>query len=89
MKCSYLEITYSKGRPLAAYFYLPRRESDRSLRTERAGGGLLVDYAADGRAIGIEITAPSRLMLEQLNRLLERVGHRRVARDELAPLVTV
>jgi uncharacterized protein YuzE len=87
MKHSYLEITYCKRQPLAAYYYLPRRDSDRSSRTERAPGGLLVDYAADGRAIGIEITAPSRLKLAQLNEVLERVGHAPVVREDLAPLV--
>ncbi len=72
MKHSYLEVTYRKGRPLAAYYYLPRREGDRSARTERADGGLVVDYASDGRAIGIEITCPDRLVFSELNRVLKR-----------------
>ncbi len=42
MKHSYLEVTYRKGLPLAAYFYLPLQDADKSVRTERAGGGLLV-----------------------------------------------
>ena len=87
MKHSYLEVTYRKGRPLAAYYYLPRRDGDRSTRTERVDGGLLVDYAEDGRAIGIEITSPSRIDLAQLNRLLERLGQEPVSREDLAPLV--
>lgn len=87
MRHSYLEITYRKGRPLAAYYYLPRRDMDKSARTERVDGGLLVDYSTDGRAIGIEITAPSRLDLSQLNALLVRLGHPAAAREDLAPLV--
>jgi hypothetical protein len=86
MKYSYLEVTYRKGRPLAAYYDLPRRDADRSARTERAEGGLLVDYSADGRAIGIEITAPSRLRLAQLNEVLQRLGQPTVGREDLAPL---
>ncbi len=44
-----LQITYRKGRGFAAYLY----------RTEASPDGLLVvDYAADGRPIGVEITAP-------------------------------
>ena len=43
MKHSYLEVTFRKGRPLAAYYYLPRREGDRSARTEASDGGLAVD----------------------------------------------
>ena len=86
MKHSYLEVTYRKGRPLAAYYYLPRQDADKSARTERAEGGFLVDYSADGRAIGIEIASPSRLVLSELNRLLERLGQEPVGREDLAPL---
>ena len=87
MKHAYLEVSYRKGKPLAAYYYLPRRGGDRSVRTERAEGGLVVDYAPDGRAIGIEITSPSRLDLSLINRLLERIGQRAAAPEDLAPLV--
>lgn len=86
MKHSYLEVTFRKGRPLAAYYYLPRQDGDRSGRTEAAGGGLVVDYAADGRPIGIEITAPSRLVLSKLNQVLASPGYGPVAREDLAPL---
>lgn len=87
MKHAYLEVTYRKGRPLAAYYYLPRQTDDKSARTEETERGLLVDYAADGRAIGIEITNPSRLDLAQLNHLLVRIGQEPAARDDLAPLL--
>jgi hypothetical protein len=87
MKDTYLEVTYRKGRPLAAYYYLPRSDGDRSARTERAAGGLLVDYTADGRPIGIEIVSPGSLQLSDLNGLLERLGFAPVAREDLAPLV--
>lgn len=87
MRHSYLEVTYRKGRPLAAYYYLPRRDGDTSSRTERCPGGLLVDFSSDGRAIGIEIASPARLDLSQLNELLARLGHATVAREDLAPLV--
>ena len=82
----YLEVTYRKGRPLAAYFYLPRQDGDKSVRTERADGGLIVDFAADGRPIGIEITSPSRLALSALNQVLQRLGQGPVAEEDLAPL---
>jgi hypothetical protein len=86
MRHSYLEVTFRKGRPLAAYFYLPRLDGDSSARTEPAAGGLVVDYSSDGRPIGIEITAPSRLDLSQLNQLLADLGQGPVAREDLAPL---
>lgn len=87
MKHSYLEVTYRKGRPLAAYYYLPRRDGEKSVRTERADGGLLVDFSADGRAIGIEIASPSRLDVAGLNELLSRLGHEPVRPEDVAPLV--
>ena len=86
MRNSYLEVTYRHGRPLAAYYYLPRGDGDRSVRAERFAGGLVVDFAGDGRPIGIEITAPSRLVLGELNQLLARLGQNPVAREDLAPL---
>jgi uncharacterized protein YuzE len=87
MKHSYLEVTYRKGRPLAAYYYLPRQDGDKSARTERVEGGLLVDFSADGRAIGIEISSPSRFDLRALNKTLAHLGHAPVRPEDLAPLV--
>ena len=86
MRHSYLEVTFRKGRPLAAYYYLPRSEGDRSIRTETVAGGLVVDFTADGRPIGIEITAPTRLVLGDLNQLLLKLGQSVVAREDLGPL---
>jgi hypothetical protein len=64
----YLEVTYRKGKPLAAYLYLPRRTGDVSARVEPRGDGYLVDWAVDGRPIGIEMPSPSlkRRMLSVL-----------------------
>jgi uncharacterized protein YuzE len=87
MKHSYLEVTYRKNLPLAAYYYLPRPDDAKSVRTERVDGGLLVDYSADGSAIGIEITAPRELDFVQLNQLLSQLGHERANREDLAPLI--
>jgi uncharacterized protein YuzE len=86
MKRIYLEVTYRKGLPLAAYLYLPRRDGDKSVRTERVEGGLVVDFAADDRPIGIEITSPSQLALSDLNQVLQRFGQGPVAEEDLAPI---
>jgi hypothetical protein len=86
MKHSYLEVTYRKGRVLAAYFYLPREANDISVRTERLDGGLVVDFASDGRPIGIEITSPSQFDLSILNQALSRLGQQPLPADDLAPL---
>ena len=87
MKHSYLEVTYRKGRAFAAYYYLPRHDGDTSVRTERADGRLLVDFASDGRAIGVEIVSPSRVDVQTLNKVLVRLGQKPVRSEDLAPLV--
>jgi len=86
MRERYLEVTFRQGRVLAAYLYLPRTAGAKSARTERAGDGLLVDFDADGNAIGLELTAPTRVSLDQLNGALARIGAAPVGPDELAPL---
>jgi uncharacterized protein YuzE len=86
MKQRYLEVTFRNSKPLAAYLYLPRNPGDASARTTRQPGGLLIDYAADGRAIGIEITSPGKLSLEALNRALASVNEAPATVAELGPL---
>lgn len=86
MKTAYLEVTYRHGRPIAAYYYLPRRNGDRSARTVACDGGLVIDLTEDGRAIGVEITAPSSVDATTLNAALAQVGQPPIAPDELAPL---
>lgn len=83
----YLEVTFRHGRPLAAYYYLPRRAGDRAVRTRRGPSGLVVDYARGGRAIGIEITAPALLSLAAMNGVLRSVGQAPVKRAELSPVL--
>lgn len=86
MNNSYLEVTFRRGRPLAAYLYLLRQPKDKSYRTERVEPGLVIDYSRRGRPIGIEITAPGRLSALALNRVLRRLGAPTVTRADLAPL---
>lgn len=83
----YLEVTYRHGRPLAAYLYLPRRPGDRSSRTEQVAPGLVVDFHRDGRPIGIEITAPGRVSLASVNRVLRSLGLPAAKKADLAPLL--
>ena len=87
MQEPYLEITFRRGRPMAAYYYLPRRRRQRSHKTVRAAAGVLVDYSRDGHPIGLEITAPGKVSLSVLNRVLRRLGLPAVERAEVAPLL--
>jgi len=87
MNKAYLEVTFRRGRPIAAYYYLPRKRGQKSYRTRRIEPGLVLDLNRDGQAIGIEITAPSKVSVAALNRVLTKLGLSRVTRDELAPLL--
>jgi len=86
MKQPYLEVTYRRGRPLAAYLYLPRQKEDRSVCTARADPGMVIDFEQGGRPIGIEITAPTMITTSDLNRILTGLGAQPITREDLAPL---
>ena len=83
----YLEMTYRHGKPLAGYLYLPRKEGDRVLRSQKAAPGLVVDYGADDRPIGVEITSPSAVSLKTINNLLTTLHVQTLGAEELAPLL--
>ena len=83
----YLEVTYRKGKPLVAYFYLPRNVGDTSVRTTQHDPGIVTDFAADGRAIGIEITAPTKVTLASLNQALAAANQPPATANDLAPLL--
>ena len=87
MNTPYLEVTYRRGRAIAAYYYLPRRSGQRSVRTRRVDAGLLIDYARDGQPIGVEITAPGSLSVTIFNRVLRELGLPPVKREDVAPLL--
>ena len=86
MQQPYLEVTFRHGRPLAAYYYLPRSKGQRSHHTRRMTAGLVVDFDENDRPIGVEITAPSALTLEAFNDVLTQLGVATVGDAELAPL---
>lgn len=86
MKQTYLEVTYRRGRPLAAYLYLPRGKGDRSVRTAKAEPGMVIDFAQNGRAIGVEITAPTMVTVSDLNRVLAELGGPPIGGEDLTPL---
>jgi hypothetical protein len=87
MKQPYLEVTFRHGRPIGAYYYLPRATDQRSARSRRVEPGLVIDFAADGRAIGIEITTPSKVSLAALNSVLHELGHAPASQADLAPVI--
>lgn len=86
MSQPYLEVTYLRGKPLAAYLYLHRQPGDAVARSEPIDDVLVVDRAADGRPIGIEILDPKAVTLERLNELLRSLHQAEIEDRELAPL---
>jgi hypothetical protein len=86
MKQRYLEVTFRKGKPLAAYLYLPRARGARVARTADEGNGVHVDFDANGAPMGLEVTAPGAVTVETLNAVLVRHGVAALAANEWAPL---
>lgn len=86
MKHRYLEVTFRKGKPLAAYLYLPRSPGAKAVRTADAGRGLRVDFDAKGAPMGVEITAPGLVSVAELNTTLAALGVEQLDPADWAPL---
>jgi uncharacterized protein YuzE len=86
MKQRYLQVTFRKGKPLAAYLYLPRPAGARAERTIDEGLGVRVDLDARGTVIGVEISAPSAVSVAELNQILVKHGITELDAEEYAPL---
>ena len=86
MKQRYLEVTFRKGKPLAAYLYLPRQSGERVARTLDGGHGIRVDLNSFGTAIGVEVTTPGAVTVAELNAVLAEHGVAPLDAEEWAPL---
>jgi hypothetical protein len=81
-----LQVTYRKGRAFSAYLHLSHPTGEKSARTVASPDGLLiVDYAASGRPLGVELTAPQAVPLERLNQLLAELGEAPVTEQDYRP----
>ncbi len=81
----YLQISYRRGKPFAAYLYLEHRPGDKSAGVERHGSWL-IDFTSDGRAIGVEFTQPGTVDIAELNRVLIAAHQPAISTADLAPL---
>jgi uncharacterized protein YuzE len=52
----------------------------------RSQGRLVIDFTQRGKPIGIEITAPSRVTVAAVTRVLKELGLPLIKRPDLAPL---
>ncbi|MFO7905097.1 MAG: hypothetical protein ACQESR_17500 [Planctomycetota bacterium] len=46
----------------------------------------MVDLTEDGRPIGVELTSPGEVTLQQVNAALEKYGIQALLEDEFSPL---
>ena len=82
-----LQVTYRRGRAFSAYLHLAHATCEKSVRTVPSVDGLLVvDYGAEGRPVGVEITAPLAVSLERLNRLLNDLGESALVEQDCRPV---
>lgn len=81
-----LQVTYRRGEPFAAYLYLPHSAGARSTRTEKISTEVLIDFAADGSPLGIEIISPTHVTVDEINAAFDRLGLARPEPADLAPL---
>lgn len=81
-----LQITYRKGQPFAAYIYLAKAPGTKSVRTEEVAPELLIDFAADGSPLGIEIVSPRAVSEAEILAAFDRLGIERPPAADLAPL---
>ena len=82
----YLQVTYRNGQPLAAYYRPLGVRRRKSARCEEMKPGLVIDFAADGSTLGIEILEPRQLRATSFNRVLRALGLPTVTAADLAPL---
>jgi hypothetical protein len=86
MKRPYLEVTFRKGKPLSAYLHLPRSNRAKAVRSDAWPPGLVVDFMADGKPFGVEITTPAFVDLDEVNELLRDLHVQQIETRDLAPL---
>ena len=83
----YLTMTYRGGKPCVGYLELPRESGDHAAESRKVAPGLVVDFAEDGRPIGIEIVSPSVVTPNKIQKLLRELNLDPVPDEDLAPLV--
>ncbi len=83
----YLDVTFRKGRPFAAYLHL--RSGSAGARTEQAGERLFIDYHENDQPVGVEIIAPGEVSLEDINSILFQLGIGPTPPQELRSLAAV
>jgi microcompartment protein CcmK/EutM len=82
---STIQITFRKGRPLAAYLRI-RGTTVKVARTKKVTSSLLVDFDDSGNPVGLEILAFDSATVGRINRVLVSLGQPALPKGDLAPL---
>ena len=83
---SSLQVTYRKGRFVAAYHDLPGTAGRKVHVSREVGDGLVADFDEEGRPVGIEILTSEAAGLQTFNPVLAELGCGGVTAEELGPL---
>jgi hypothetical protein len=85
VKATTLEVTFRKGKPLAAYLRLQGPRATVKV-TKEAAPSLLVDFDEGGRVLGLEILAFDNWTVARINDVLLSIGYAALSEEELASL---
>jgi uncharacterized protein YuzE len=85
-RIAHLKVTYKKGKPFAAYLYLPADSSQKAASTREVRPGFVADFDGEGRVLGLEIVNPAESTREQVLDVLRELHVAEIAADELAPI---
>jgi uncharacterized protein YuzE len=86
MKDVYLEITFRKGKAIAAYIYLSRKPGVTTNMSKKIKDNIIADYDGEGGLIGLEITSPHKANSADINDILVSHNAQPFSEKELAPL---
>lgn len=87
MKERYFEVTFRNGKSMTAYIYLSHKDSEHSEHTERIRDGIIVDFNYENEIIGIEITAPQKVSMKEINAILSNYRISPMTEKEWGPLI--
>jgi uncharacterized protein YuzE len=82
----YLEITFRKGKALAAYIYLSKKVGVRTESSKKIRDGIIIDFDIKNNVIGLEITAPDKISANEINEILSNYKIEPIPEKELDPL---
>jgi len=88
MKQIRLRVTYREdGSPFAAYLHLPSKPNEKRAKCRRVEPGMILDINEEGKLIGLELTSPRLVTLEDVNNVLVEYGLEPIKASTLKPLL--